>query len=193
MADRRPDSGDSGRSKRQKTSSTDMDPKDNPYLAHMYEEDEEDEVEDNSYGYGYGHGKPAGRMNGRSTSSALANFPRHKTTTAMANRAEDGPNNPFNGKPLSAQYFNILRTRRNLPVHAQRYRNSEAFSIRFTDFFVEMNFWKCITSPKSWSSSERQAPARQLRSPSLYCLTIFLIFRGSWWHARNLAEWQPCL
>ena len=117
MADRRPDSGDSGRSKRQKTSSTNMDPKDNPYLAHMYEEDEP-EPEDNSYGYGYG--KPAGRMNGRGSSSALASFPRHKTNTAMAKKAEDGPNNPFNGKPLSSQYFNILKTRRNLPVHAQR-------------------------------------------------------------------------
>lgn len=116
MADRRPDSGDSGRSKRQKTSS-DMDPKENPYLAHMYEEDE---VEDTSYGYGYGYGKPAGKLNGRGNSSALAGFPRHKTDAAMAKRVEDGPNNPFNGNPLSKEYFNILKTRRNLPVHAQR-------------------------------------------------------------------------
>ena len=27
----------------------------------------------------------------------------------MAKKAEDGPNNPFSGKPLSSQYFNILR------------------------------------------------------------------------------------
>ncbi len=115
MADRRPDSVDSGSSKRQKTSSTDMDPKENPYLAHMYEEDG---AEDGNYGYGYR--KAAGRTNGSENSSALAGFQRHKTTAAMAKKAEDGPNNPFNGKPLSEQYFNILETRRNLPVHAQR-------------------------------------------------------------------------
>ena len=120
MADRRPDSDESGRSKRQKTSSTDMDPKANPYLAHMYEEDDEDEGVNTGSGYGYGYGKPAGKMNGRGVSSALARFPRHKTNAAMAKSAEDGPNNPFNGKPLSTEYFNILKTRRNLPVHAQR-------------------------------------------------------------------------
>ena len=38
----------------------------------------------------------------------------------MARLAEDGPNNPFNGRSLSKSYFNILKTRRNLPVHAQR-------------------------------------------------------------------------
>lgn len=121
MAHPRPDSGDSGRSKRQKTS-IDMDPKANPYLAHMYPEDQEEEDEgvDTGYGQGYGFGKPAGRMNGRSNPSALVGFPRHKTSAAMAKSAEDGPNNPFNGKPLSAEYFNILKIRRNLPVHAQR-------------------------------------------------------------------------
>lgn len=116
MADRRPESDDSGRSKRQKTSST-MDPKDNPYLAHMYEEDE---IQDTSYSSGYGYAKPAGKMNGRGSSSTLAKFPRHETTAAMARKAEDGPNNPFNGNSLSQEYFNILKTRRNLPVHAQR-------------------------------------------------------------------------
>ena len=38
----------------------------------------------------------------------------------MAKLAEDGPNNPYNGRSLSKSYFNILKTRRNLPVHAQR-------------------------------------------------------------------------
>ena len=122
MTDRRPASDDSGRNKRQKTS-LDTDPKNNPYLAHMYEEDE---IEDTGYGSlsgsgsGYSYGKPAGNMNGRGNSSSLASFPRHKTNAAMARRAEDGPNNPFNGNPLSKEYFNILETRRNLPVHAQR-------------------------------------------------------------------------
>lgn len=116
MADRRPDSDDSSRSKRQKTSSS-MDPKENPYLAHMYDEDE---IPDTSYSSGYGYGKPAGKTNGRGASAALAKFPRHETNAAMAKRVEDGPNNPFNGNPLSKEYFNILETRRKLPVHAQR-------------------------------------------------------------------------
>ena len=91
-------------------------PKYNPYLAHM------DQQQDDGFGYsnGYGHGLKSGKMNGASTGTTLANFPRHATTAAMASKAEDGPNNPFNGKPLSDQYFNILKTRRNLPVHAQR-------------------------------------------------------------------------
>ena len=91
-------------------------PKYNPYLAHM------DQQQDDGFGYsnGYGHGLKSGTMNGASTGTTLAKFPRHATTAAMASKAEDGPNNPFNGKPLSDQYFNILRTRRNLPVHAQR-------------------------------------------------------------------------
>jgi pre-mRNA-splicing factor ATP-dependent RNA helicase DHX15/PRP43 len=115
MAGRRPDSDDSGRSKRQKTSSTDIDPKENPYLAHMYEEEDVQDA-----GYNGGYGKPTNFTNGRGNYSALAGFPRHRTTAAMAKEAEDGPDNPFNGKPLSPQYFNILKTRRNLPVHAQR-------------------------------------------------------------------------
>jgi pre-mRNA-splicing factor ATP-dependent RNA helicase DHX15/PRP43 len=38
----------------------------------------------------------------------------------MAKKAEDGPENPFKGGVLSERYFGILKTRRNLPVHAQR-------------------------------------------------------------------------
>lgn len=90
------------------------DPKSNPYLAHMYEED-------NSYNdYSNGYGKAASRAKVFSDTATVARLPRHKTTAAMAKKAEDGPNNPFTGKPLSSQYFNILKTRRNLPVHAQR-------------------------------------------------------------------------
>lgn len=71
-----------------------MDPAQNPYLAHMYQDD--------------GRG-------------VLSTFVRHKTTSKDATRAENGPANPFNGNPLSKQYFKILETRRNLPVHQQRY------------------------------------------------------------------------
>ncbi len=91
-----------------------VDPKSNPYLAHMYEEDE-------SYnGYSNGYGKTITRTSKVSETSTLAKLPRHRTNAAMAKKAEDGPTNPFTGMPLSSQYFNILRTRRNLPVHAQR-------------------------------------------------------------------------
>ena len=102
----------------EKPTKKESDPKSNPYLAHMYEDEE---VEDEGYnGYSNGYGKAMNRTNGVSDASTLARFPRHKTTAAMAKKAEDGPNNPFSGKPLSSQYFNILRTRRNLPVHQQR-------------------------------------------------------------------------
>ncbi|MCJ1484117.1 DEAH-box ATP-dependent RNA helicase prp43 [Schaereria dolodes] len=126
MADRRPDIGDQYRAKRQKTSTTaEMDPKANPYLAHMYEEN----PNENGYSNGYGGGKS--RTNGTSQGVTLAKFPRHSTTAKMARTAEDGPNNPFSGQPLSKQYFDILKTRRDLPVHAQRdeflrmYQNSQ--------------------------------------------------------------------
>lgn len=93
MVDRR-DPEDGSRTKRQKMDAGD--PKDNPYLAHMYE------------------------TNGAEKSSALAKFKRHQTTAALAKKAEDGDVNPFNGRPLSSKYFSILHGRRDLPVHAQR-------------------------------------------------------------------------
>lgn len=102
----------------EKPTKKESDPKSNPYLAHMYEDEE---VEDKAYnGYSNSYGKAMNRTTGVSDASTLARFPRHKTTAAMAKKAEDGPNNPFSGKLLSSQYFNILRTRRNLPVHQQR-------------------------------------------------------------------------
>lgn len=101
MADRRSDGEDDGAARKRVKMS---DPKNNPYLAHHYEDNES-----NGYSNGYSNG-----------SGGLDHLKRHATTTAQAQKAEDGPNNPFNGKPLSQQYFNILKTRRNLPVHAQR-------------------------------------------------------------------------
>lgn len=87
-----------------------MDPKANPYLAHMYQDDA---PSSNGYANGYS-------SNSRKKTSALAKFSRHASTSALAQAAEDGPNNPFTGQQLSQQYFNILKTRRNLPVHVQR-------------------------------------------------------------------------
>lgn len=48
-------------------------------------------------------------------------FKRHATTDKQARAAEDGPLNPFTGKPLSKKYMSILEKRRELPVHTQRY------------------------------------------------------------------------
>lgn len=113
---------------KQEAPKKETDPKSNPYLAHMYEEEEEDT---SFNGYSNGYGKTMNKMNGATNTSNWARLPRHKSTAAMATKAEDGPNNPFSGQPLSKQYFNILKTRRNLPVHQQRdeflrmYQNSQ--------------------------------------------------------------------
>ena len=107
-------SNKNGYGKQNKMKTENIDPKTNPYLAHMYE----DSTEDSSYSNGYG--KPNRIQGVGGNASALVKFPLHGTNAAMAKEAENGPNNPFNGKSLSTQYFNILETRRNLPVHAQR-------------------------------------------------------------------------
>ena len=74
----------------------------NPYLAHW--NDEKPAVK-SEYGSGGG----------------LDDFQRHATTSKQAMAAEDGPNNPFTGRPLSSKYMSILQKRRDLPVHQQRY------------------------------------------------------------------------
>ncbi|KAI9790907.1 MAG: DEAH-box ATP-dependent RNA helicase prp43 [Peltula sp. TS41687] len=101
---------DESQAKRVKLSSpkNNMDPKDNPYLAHWYDDST------------YNNGSSKGKSNGSGHLNALAWFPRHKTTAEMAKDLEDGPNNPFTDKPLSGRYFKILETRRGLPVHSQR-------------------------------------------------------------------------
>lgn len=107
MTDRRPDQQEMSKSKRARTDN--LDPKENPYLAHFYEVEE-----DNSYSRN-------GYSNSSSGRTGLSDFKRHETTAAQAHKAEDGPNNPFNNSPLSPRYFDILKTRRDLPVHKQRY------------------------------------------------------------------------
>ena len=93
------------------------DPSSNPYLAHMYPDEGADDQ-------GYGNGESGTKLKARSNggqSGGLQHFKRHATTAVQAAKAEDGPSNPFNGQNLSERYFGILKTRRNLPVHAQRY------------------------------------------------------------------------
>ncbi len=99
------------RFKRQKMSDED---RANPYLAHMYEDEAQNGVD-------LSHSKSNGRAaysNG--TNGALSSLKRHATTAKQAKVAEDGPQNPFTGGTLSPRYFSILKTRRDLPVHAQR-------------------------------------------------------------------------
>lgn len=96
MVDRRSDPEDGSRAKRQKMEAGD--PKHNPYLAHMYEDN---------------HSQA-------DSSSPFAKFKRHQTTAALAKKAEDGDVNPFNGRPFSSKYISILKGRRDLPVHQQR-------------------------------------------------------------------------
>jgi pre-mRNA-splicing factor ATP-dependent RNA helicase DHX15/PRP43 len=110
MADRRPEEQEMSRPKRPRTD--DLDPAANPYLAHMFG-DQEDEN-------GNGYNSRNRNVNGSSVTTSLSHFKRHITTALQAHTAEDGPNNPFNNAPLSKQYFNILKTRRDLPVHKQR-------------------------------------------------------------------------
>ncbi|EGO56417.1 pre-mRNA splicing factor ATP-dependent RNA helicase PRP43 [Neurospora tetrasperma FGSC 2508] len=73
----------------------------NPYLAHLNED-------------GNGNG-----TNG-DFESPLDAFERHKTTAVQAAQAEDSELNPWTGQPHSQRYFDILKVRRDLPVHKQR-------------------------------------------------------------------------
>ena len=100
MAKREFDADESARVKRVKVESNgEGKMADNPYLAHWNDE------------------KPAVK----SEYGGLNSLQRHATTTKQATIAEDGPNNPFTGRPLSSRYMSILKTRRDLPVHQQRY------------------------------------------------------------------------
>lgn len=53
-------------------------------------------------------------------SEQLVGFERHKTTAEQAEKVENGTINPFTGNNFSQKYFDILKVRRDLPVHAQR-------------------------------------------------------------------------
>ncbi|KAK9481018.1 P-loop containing nucleoside triphosphate hydrolase protein [Lipomyces japonicus] len=81
----------------------------NPYLAHLNDDQLQTKERSKSLGIQSSHG-----------TNLLDTFTRHKTTAAQAVAAENGPRNPFNEKQLSKKYFDILKVRRNLPVHAQR-------------------------------------------------------------------------
>ncbi|KAI1646454.1 P-loop containing nucleoside triphosphate hydrolase protein [Daldinia loculata] len=84
----------------------------NKYLAHWSNGNGDSDSKYNGNGFGFSDRLPKG--------SPLAHFERRKTTAKQASEAEDSDNNPFTGEPHSQQYFNILKSRRNLPVHKQR-------------------------------------------------------------------------
>lgn len=50
----------------------------------------------------------------------FAGLTRYQTTAESAQRLESGERNPFTGQQFTQKYVDILRTRRDLPVHAQR-------------------------------------------------------------------------
>ena len=97
------------------------DPKRNPYLAHMYNSEDEEDGGVGLNGYASNSRASNSTYHSGAHGSPLDSFKRHRTTSEQASKAEDGPENPFTGKPLSDKYFGILKTRRNLPVHVQRY------------------------------------------------------------------------
>lgn len=83
----------------------------NPYLAHMYEDERKPRN-------GFKEDEPA-------LDSPLAGMKRRQTTAKQASKAEDSPSNPFTGRAHSQKYFQILQTRRELPVSKQRYAHTE--------------------------------------------------------------------
>lgn len=80
--------------------------KQNPYLAHMYENGDDEDYENGA------EEMPA--------HSPLAGMKRRATTAKQAAAAEDLASNPFTGRPHTQKYFQILQGRRDLPVHKQR-------------------------------------------------------------------------
>ena len=107
MAVRASDFAEGAPPKRQKTSSDPAtDPRNNPYLAHMYTNE--------TNGYTNGSATPT------RPDTPLSALRRHQTTAKDARQIEDGKVNPLTGQAYSERYFSILKTRRDLPVHAQR-------------------------------------------------------------------------
>ena len=127
MAGSRTETNSQPPAKRHKGPSTSEDEmRANPYLQHMIDNRDDsdyghkhEKTHNNDY-YGYSNASGNSYEIGNSKST-LTSFTRHQTTAKQAYKAEDGPDNPFTGGPLSQKYFDILETRRNLPVHKQRY------------------------------------------------------------------------
>ncbi|KAG5439636.1 hypothetical protein PCK2_000770 [Pneumocystis canis] len=63
-------------------------------------------------------------------------FKRHQSTAEQAQKLENGSMNPFNNVLFSEKYFNILKKRQQLPVHAQRDEFLKMFHSSQTLIFV---------------------------------------------------------
>lgn len=150
----------------------------NPYLAHMYDGDTE------------GNGikeEPA-------PNSPLAGFKRRQTTAKQAAVAEDSDVNAFTGEVHSQQYFKILQTRRDLPVHKQRYvlpvnvLPGRAADAPGTDRSSSTN----TTRPRPSSSSARPVPAKRHRYPNMSSTMNYPTLTRSSLHAPSPVESQLC-
>lgn len=91
---------------RKKMRKDDQDDRSNPYLAHMYGNDDS------------GNGAP-------SANSAFSGMTIRNTTAKQAEKVEDMDTNAFTGETHTQKYFQILQTRRDLPVNKQRYATRE--------------------------------------------------------------------
>jgi pre-mRNA-splicing factor ATP-dependent RNA helicase DHX15/PRP43 len=99
-------SADTDEPSRKKAKKADGEGKYNPYLAHM---------EDNN---------GTSRADEPMAGSPFAGMKRRQTTAKQAAKIEDDPSNAFTGQEHTNKYFQILETRRELPVHKQRYIQS---------------------------------------------------------------------
>ena len=135
----------------------------NKYLAHMLPESYSPQV--------------------AASRGALRDFRRRHTNGEQARKAEDGPENPFTLRPLGKTYFDILKKRRELPVHAQRY-SSPITPPPFLCFYsllilVDKSSSTCIIRHKSSYSSAKLDPEKQLKSPNSSSTTNYPISQGS--------------
>ncbi|KAG4301024.1 hypothetical protein PCANB_002638 [Pneumocystis canis] len=76
----------------------------NPYLSHLKMNSQNPRINTNMNDFNF----------------LWKNFKRHQSTAERAQKLENGPTNPFNCVAFSDKYFNILKKRKQLPVHAQR-------------------------------------------------------------------------
>ena len=149
----------------------------NPYLAHMRDED------------------AAGGADG---TGAFAGVTRRQTTAKQAERIEDSDTNPFTERPHSTQYFRILESRRDLPVHKQRYAASTRQPLPFSFLSPVLilalgkSSLTSTTRPRSSSSSVRPVPERPPRSPSMSFTTSYPSSTRSSSPAPSPAESPPC-
>jgi pre-mRNA-splicing factor ATP-dependent RNA helicase DHX15/PRP43 len=85
----------------------------NPYSAHLDKPS---------------NAKQAQRPANGNTASPLDGWITRKVVGKQVATAMDGPTNPFTGRAHSTRYFEILKQRKNLPVHQQMTEFLEIFS-----------------------------------------------------------------